>query len=256
LILTLSTSKYSQLYDPIYADAMQPTNIALNTVYKSRGLQLIGVGWSWAVALKLVRYQKDDPQDIAAILKLGSQLKGLQWTRQIMEDWLLNMCSPMGYAGYSPEKIMLTRQKMRDAVKRAQALAWPSQPPATQSYPTESVRPAERPPTVHWSAEHATAHEQRSASRFRTQSFSHTAPHSAPPVLAATTSMPTLAVPHPSQHAHIQLVRPNLTGSANAAPSTVPPAQFPRGFIPYHGSTPPVYYLPPHHAPAPRRIRV
>ena len=114
-------SKYARLYDPIYSEAIQPNNVMLNTIYSSRGLRLVGVSWSWAVALKLVRYKKDDPEDIAAILKFGTQLKGLQWTRSIMEHWLLNMCSPMGYASYRPDQIDDTREKMRDAVKRAQA---------------------------------------------------------------------------------------------------------------------------------------
>ncbi len=94
----------------------------MNTVFSSVGLVLIGVTWSWAVALKLVRYQKDDPSDIAAILSLGYKMKGLQWTRQVLEDWLLGMCSPMGYTSYPPQEIQKTRDKMRDAVARAQTL--------------------------------------------------------------------------------------------------------------------------------------
>ena len=64
---------------------MQDGNIKLNTIYSSPGLALIGVSWSWAVALKLVRYQKDDPADIAAILRFASQMKGYRWTRQRRE---------------------------------------------------------------------------------------------------------------------------------------------------------------------------
>ncbi|KAI0701304.1 hypothetical protein BC835DRAFT_1411452 [Cytidiella melzeri] len=257
--LPMAYNEYAQLYDPIYADAVQPANVSLNTVYKSRGLQLIGVGWSWAVALKLVRYQKDDPRDIAAILQLGSQLKGLQWTRQIMEDWLLNMCSPMGYANYPPEQIELTRQKMRDAVKRAQGLPWPSQPPASRNLLAQSAMSVERPTTTHPSSEHSSSHDRHKLLRQRTKSFSHLPPHSAPPLLA-TSSMPSLATPHPTTLGRSQLPRPDLPGSARPMSMVqVPITQLPVGFIPYYVSPPPVQSFQQrsqHHPSASQRIRV
>jgi len=121
--LPLSRDKFGHLYDPIYRDAVEPNNVAQNTVYSSPGLILIGVSWSWAVALKLVRYKKDDPYDIACILLLGQKMKGLSWDRRTLEGWLLTMCSPMGYHAYAPPQMEQTRERMRHAIKLSQDLS-------------------------------------------------------------------------------------------------------------------------------------
>ncbi|KAJ3522580.1 hypothetical protein NM688_g8854 [Phlebia brevispora] len=70
--LPMAVDPSGKYVDPIYNDAVHPQNVSMNTVYSSNGLVLVGVTWAWAVALKLVRYQKDDPTDIAAILALGN----------------------------------------------------------------------------------------------------------------------------------------------------------------------------------------
>lgn len=98
---------------------MQPNNVRINTIFSAPGLRLIGVSWSWAVALKLVRYEKHDPYDIANILRLGSRKKGVRWTREILEEWLIEMCSAMRYAAYPPAQMEATREKMRHAIKLA-----------------------------------------------------------------------------------------------------------------------------------------
>lgn len=233
IVLTICSSNRNQLYDPIYTDAMQPNNLQLNTIYSSRGLQLIGVSWSWAVALKLVRYQKDDPQDIAAILKLGTQFKGLQWTRRMLEDWVLNMCSPMGYSRYSPEEIAKTRRKMQDAIQRAQAITWPSQVPAAlpQYTTAHSMMVPDRPPTAHPS----TQHDQARSLRPRTKSMSHLT--RSVPTLSAASSMPNM---HGMQVYPI----PSRPSSGHSHPSQlamvpVPVHQLPRGFVPYYVSPTP-----------------
>ncbi|KAI0631366.1 hypothetical protein C8Q77DRAFT_129770 [Trametes polyzona] len=133
--LPMSTDPvYGQIYDPIYADATSEGNLRMNTIFTSPGLVLVGVSWSWAVALKLVRYQKHDPHDIAHILRLGQRLRNVQWTRSLLESWIMSMCSPMTYSLYSPWQVETTRQKMRHAIqlaysqdhytRRAQAPAW------------------------------------------------------------------------------------------------------------------------------------
>ena len=99
------------------------TNMAINTIFTSPGLVLVGVSWSWAVALKLVRYQKYDPYDIAQILLLGRRQRGVQWTRQLLEDWLLNMCGAMGYTAYPSWQMEATRDKMRHAIRLANTVA-------------------------------------------------------------------------------------------------------------------------------------
>ncbi len=75
-----------------------------------------------------MRFEKHDPQDIAGILRLGYQERNVKWTRALLEDWLLAMCSPMGYTAYSPWQMEATRQKMRRAI----ALAYQAAPPQPQ----------------------------------------------------------------------------------------------------------------------------
>ncbi|OCH92012.1 hypothetical protein OBBRIDRAFT_486551 [Obba rivulosa] len=115
--LPFARDTYGNLYDPIWTDAMTPDNVRINTIFACPGLELVGVSWSWAVALKLVRYKKHDPYDIAHILHLGQKQKGVQWTPQLLEGWLTTMCgNGMGYAAYSSTQMEGVRNKMRHAV--------------------------------------------------------------------------------------------------------------------------------------------
>ncbi|KAI0354552.1 hypothetical protein OH77DRAFT_510953 [Trametes cingulata] len=107
---------YGHTVDPIYVDATSKTNVQMNTIFTSPGLVLIGVSWSWAVALKLVRYEKHDPFDIASILRLGHRMRNVQWTCQVLESWILSMCRPITYTLYAPWMVEATRQKMRHAI--------------------------------------------------------------------------------------------------------------------------------------------
>ncbi|KAI0824372.1 hypothetical protein BC628DRAFT_1379193 [Trametes gibbosa] len=118
--LPMSTDPlYGRPIDPIHADATSENNLRMNTIFTAPGLVLVGVSWSWAVALKLVRYQKHDPQDIAHILRLGQRLRNVRWTRALLESWIMSMCSPMTYSLYSPWQLEATRQKMRHALHLA-----------------------------------------------------------------------------------------------------------------------------------------
>ncbi|KAI0324222.1 hypothetical protein GY45DRAFT_1331763 [Cubamyces sp. BRFM 1775] len=117
---------YGTPYDPVYKDAVDESNVRNNTIFTAPGLILIGVSWSWAVGLKLVRYQKHDPQDIAHILRLGYRLRNVQWSRRVLENWLLSMCAPMGYILCSPWQIQATRQKIRHAIQLAGFTTTPS----------------------------------------------------------------------------------------------------------------------------------
>ncbi|KAF8129882.1 hypothetical protein EV363DRAFT_1336935 [Boletus edulis] len=108
------------IYDPIYYDSKQPNNIDMNTVYSSPGLVLISVTMFWGVALKLVRYKKEDPVDIVAMLRHGTKLNGVQWTPQIMENWIKALCWPMGYDNYQPQRIDELRDRVQDAVRLLQ----------------------------------------------------------------------------------------------------------------------------------------
>lgn len=120
--LPMSTDAYGNLYDPIYTDAVSEQNMRINTIYTSSGLVLVGVSWSWAIALKLVRYQKDDPYDIANILLLGRRQRGVQWTCQLLEQWLVSMCGAMGYQSYPSWQMKTTRERMDHAIRLAQTV--------------------------------------------------------------------------------------------------------------------------------------
>ena len=122
-------STYGKKFDPIYVDAVSSNNTSVNTLFTSPGLILIGVSWAWSVALKLVRYEKHDPQDIASILRLGHRQRNVKWTRSLLEAWLVSICGAMGYAAYSPWQLEATRQKMRHAI----SLAYHEQPPAQRT---------------------------------------------------------------------------------------------------------------------------
>ena len=119
-------SPYGRKYDPIYTDALSANNTRVNTIFTSPGLVVVGVSWAWSVALKLVRYAKHDPHDIASILRLGHRQRNVKWTHALLEAWLVNLCGAMGYAAYTPHQMEATRQKMRHAI----ALAYGEQPPA------------------------------------------------------------------------------------------------------------------------------
>lgn len=234
------SSAHGKLTDPIYDDALRSYNLKRNTVFESPGLVLVGVSWSWAVALKLVRYQKNDPSDIAAILKLGSQLEGCQWTLGLLENWLLNLCRPMGYSNYPPQEIAKTRAKMQDAVRRAKMLDWsqtptsplPQKPPnlvlpwhmqqpqPSHLQPAPAPQPPQppRPTTVH---EGMFAHERRqqerlAATRPRTRSFSSALPSG--PVIPSAPVPPMPPMPMP-----IPMPTPPSSGSSRS------PAYDPRG---------------------------
>jgi len=113
----MAQNAQGQPYDPIYWDSLKPNNVALNTIYESRGLTLISVTMFWGVALKMVRYLKDDPADILAMLRHGTKLNGVQWTPQVLENWLFQLCWPMGYSQYPDWKVGEMRQRFAQLVQ-------------------------------------------------------------------------------------------------------------------------------------------
>lgn len=117
----VARSSYGKTFDPIYSDAVSSANTSINTLFTSPGLVIIGVSWAWSIALKLVRYEKHDPHDIASILRLGHRQRNVKWTRSLLESWLVQMCGPMGYTAYAPWQMDATRQKMRHAIALAYA---------------------------------------------------------------------------------------------------------------------------------------
>jgi hypothetical protein len=93
------------------------------------------VPWPWAVALKLVRYAKKDPDDCGAILRLGSLQRGYRWTVDVLERWLSERCWPMQYAKYPPQQKAQLRERLKDALARAFPASQPqSQLPLMTTY--------------------------------------------------------------------------------------------------------------------------
>ncbi|KZT01093.1 uncharacterized protein LAESUDRAFT_764019 [Laetiporus sulphureus 93-53] len=109
-------------YDPVWTDATSASNMQINTFFRSPGLILVGVSWGWAVALKLVRYAKSDPHDIASILRLGQRHRRVQWTRHVLEGWLKSVCGAMGYSSYPPGAMDALRDRMQDAIELSEHL--------------------------------------------------------------------------------------------------------------------------------------
>ena len=111
----------------------------MNTIFTSPGLVLIGVTWAWAVALKLVRYEKYDPYDVASILHLHIRQHNVKRTWSLLERWLSETCSAMGYTSYPPDQMEALRERMchavahahRPEILRAQCQP-PREPPVTQ----------------------------------------------------------------------------------------------------------------------------
>jgi hypothetical protein len=114
-----SCSQQERTYDPIFYASTQPQNAEPQTIFSQRGLALVAVPWPWAIALKLVRYMKQDPSDCAAVLRLGVAQRGIRWTLAGLEQWIMERCWPMGYAGYQHPQKQQLRQRIQDALSRA-----------------------------------------------------------------------------------------------------------------------------------------
>lgn len=200
-------SHHGHIYDPIYYDAKQPNNVEMNTVYSSPGLVLISVTMFWGVALKLVRYKKEDPTDIVAMLRHGTKLNGVQWTPQIMEDWIKTLCWPMGYDSYQPQRIDELRDRIMDAVRLLQVSS-------DDFMPGKSYR--KRRSSMH------VPHEHRMQS---SRSHSHSPPHMQP--LPAPFDL--ALVPHRSAH-HVMSPHSSPNSSMHFS---MPEPWFPGPVIPH-----------------------
>jgi hypothetical protein len=124
--LPMALDLQGRTYDPIYYDAIHPQNAAPQTIFNERGLALVAVTWPWAIALKLVRYAKQDPVDCAAVLRLGLAQRGIRWTQAGMEKWISERCWPMGYSSYQPPQKAQLQQRIQDAIARAFPSSMPS----------------------------------------------------------------------------------------------------------------------------------
>ncbi|KAI9451245.1 hypothetical protein F5148DRAFT_1240066 [Russula earlei] len=124
--LPLAVDQQGRTYDPIFYASTRDQNAVPQTIFDERGLALVAVPWPWAMALKLVRYEKKDPEDCAAVLRLGFSQRGIRWTIAGLEQWISERCWPMNYSSYQPPQKAQLRQRIQDALSRA----FPGGPPS------------------------------------------------------------------------------------------------------------------------------
>lgn len=247
-----TSSLHGIVYDPIYKSAMEPTNVEINTIYNNNKLRLIGVSWSWAVALKLVRFKKDDPADIARILTLGYHQKGLEWTETKLENWLRDMCWPMNYDAYPSHLMQTTRGYMRRAIELTNEMLSSTPPtqalvrsaPAPKVSPTRVVQPV-IPPSHHIPSA-VPAHTHKHANRPR---YTHIYAQPPPPPMP----VPISVVPHhaghhhthiPSRHNPAFLLPPSSSTAVTGAETTKrrrPPPRPATPFYPHMERLPPIF---------------
>ena len=157
-IMPCYSEKSRELYDYVWHASMERPNVHNNTVYRSKALNLVAPPWAWCVALKLVRFEKNDPYDVACILTRGRQVGAVrQWDTVTIEKWLSDNCGVMGYARYNPQQVIVMRQRMNQAIVlaqtvekygKAQSMAMfenhrhelPPPPPTTHVVATRTVR--------------------------------------------------------------------------------------------------------------------
>ncbi|KAI9435132.1 hypothetical protein H4582DRAFT_2112431 [Lactarius indigo] len=134
--LPMALDQYGRTYDPIFTASTRPENSVPQTIFNERGLALVAVPWPWAIALKLVRYAKQDPVDCAAVLRLGFAQRGIRWSLAGLEQWIMERCWPMGYSGYQPPQRAQLRQRIQDALTRA----FPEGAPSSSSHHRPPLR--------------------------------------------------------------------------------------------------------------------
>lgn len=87
--------------------------------FPNRETTAVSVTPFWTVALKMVRYNPADREDICILLRSGTLARQMHWTPTRLEIWLLGTCWAMGYAGYDHERIKQMRRRMIEVVAEA-----------------------------------------------------------------------------------------------------------------------------------------
>jgi hypothetical protein len=158
------------------------------------------VPWPWAVALKLVRYAKKDPDDCGAILRLGSLQRGYRWTVDVLERWLSERCWPMRYSDYPPQRKAQLRERLKDALARAFPASQPQpQLPLMTTYQMYQTHVAQTQQMQNQTQPQPRTHTQqiqlRSSSSMSSMSALSPAPVPPPPSLTSSLSSSLLFSP-------------------------------------------------------------
>jgi hypothetical protein len=103
---------------------MHPQNVKDEMLFSERGLALVAVPWYWGVALKVVRYSKNDPEDCAALLRLARLQRAMhrQWAVPDLERWLFTRCSPMQFDKYPWDRRAQLQAILLDVIRRESRL--------------------------------------------------------------------------------------------------------------------------------------
>ncbi|RXW15655.1 hypothetical protein EST38_g10200 [Candolleomyces aberdarensis] len=119
IALPMATAPNGVTYDPIYHASVQPNNIELHTIFRSRNgmLTLISVTPFWAVSLKLVRYSKQDAADISLLLRNGTILSNTKWSVETLREWLFANCWAMGYSQYDVTRLHKLNERLEHAIQ-------------------------------------------------------------------------------------------------------------------------------------------
>jgi hypothetical protein len=210
-------------YDPIFFDAIQQQSSAPLTIFSERGLAIVAVPWPWAVALKLVRYAKKDPDDCGAVLRLGSLQRGYRWTVDVLERWLSERCWPMQYAKYPPQQKAQLRERLKDALARAFPASQPQpQLPLMTTYPYQTQSQVQMQTQTQMQTLPRSQNRSRSQLQLRSSSSLSSMSALSPP------PPPLALAPHP----------PNLLSPLSSSLLFTPLQQWPRA-----KSNVPVYFF-------------
>ncbi|KAI0313517.1 hypothetical protein OF83DRAFT_1065383 [Amylostereum chailletii] len=117
--LPMARDDYGRTHDPVYTSFLADAGKEDYTVFSAPGLQLIAVNWAWAIAFKLVRYEKNDSRDVQAMIRMLSHTRGGRWDASFLEQWITTTCWPMGYSSYAPPQKEQLRRRIDHAVRLA-----------------------------------------------------------------------------------------------------------------------------------------
>ncbi|KAJ7048883.1 hypothetical protein C8F01DRAFT_1094245 [Mycena amicta] len=230
------------LYDPIHAASVQVSDSL--TVYASPNglLHLVSVTPYWTVALKMVRFNAADREDICILLRSGIRARNIHWTPARLELWLLGQAWAMGYTGYDAQRIATMRKRMVEVV--AEVNRW--DPEAVMDDGRGGVVPLRSPPPSYQQQPqqmygHGHGHEHDLASHpiYSPQSFTTISP---PPFIPPQQPIAVEASPKTKKHK-----------KKHKDTETTSWSNSPYGAYPYTYAASPIYAGPGWEDPEPER---
>ncbi|CAK5263225.1 unnamed protein product [Mycena citricolor] len=117
--------------DPIYQAALNFEDSLTVYLSPNKLLKLVSVTPIWSIALKLVRFNAADREDVCILLRSGTlSVARHHWTTHKLEMFLLGSCYAMDYYHYDPHRVQELRRRMEEVVQEANK--WdPETPPSS-----------------------------------------------------------------------------------------------------------------------------